>query len=190
MRGDRASSLPVLMYHYVGDQENSIAVSRALFEGQCRALAEKGKRGVGLAEAEAFLLHGEPLPKGSVLITFDDGYYDNYVQAMPLLARYGHKGTVFVVTQRIEAEDAPRVSLADALAGRIPVPEEVNFPVRPDALGYTVRRDVFCNRGELRAMASSGVIDVAAHSRGHFGVFTGPEYDGFCEPATRAAPFT
>ena len=189
MRGDRASSLPVLMYHYVGDQENSIAVSRALFEEQCRVLAEKGKRGVGLAEAEAFLLHGEPLPKGSVLITFDDGYHDNYVQAMPILARYGHKGTVFVVTQRTEAGETPRVSLEDALSGRAPVPEEVNFPVRPDSLGYTVRRDVFCNRGELRAMASSGVIDVAAHSRGHFGVFTGPEYDAFWEPGNQGRTF-
>ncbi len=189
MRSARAKSLPVLMYHYVSDQENSIAVPPALFEEHCRALAENGKRGIGLAEAEAFLLRGEPLPRGSVLITFDDGYCDNYLQAMPILARYGHRGTVFAVTQRIEPEETPRASLEDVLAGRAPVPEAVNHPVRKDALGYTVRRDIFCNRGELRALEASGVMDVAAHGRGHFGVFLGPEYEGFHRPGYQARTF-
>lgn len=184
-----AKSLPVLMYHYISRQEDSIAVSPEFFEEHCRVLADAGKRGVGLAEAEAFLRHGEPLPKGSVLITFDDGYYDNYLHALPILARYGHKGVMFMVSARTEEGDIPRVALADVLAGNAVTPETVDFPVRADALGYTVRQDVFCNRGELRVLEASGVMAVASHSRGHLGVFTGPEYTGFIRPGDQRRTF-
>ena len=99
-----AYSLPVLMYHYVSRFPGAIAVSPEHFEDQCRGMAEHGWRGIGLDEAEGFLLKGAPLPPRSLLITFDDGYLDNYVYAWPILRKYGHKGVVFAVTERMVAE--------------------------------------------------------------------------------------
>lgn len=96
-------SLPVLMHHYVSNYPNSIAMPPALFEEQCRVMAEAGWRGVGLDEAEAFLEKGEALPPKSCLITFDDGYLDNYVYAWPILKKYGHKGVIFAVAELMEA---------------------------------------------------------------------------------------
>lgn len=98
-----AYSLPVLMYHYVSRFPGAIAVSPEHFEDQCRGMAKHGWRGIGLDEAEDFLLKGAPLPPRSLLITFDDGYLDNYVYAWPILRKYGHKGVVFAVTERMEA---------------------------------------------------------------------------------------
>ena len=80
------------MYHYVSSFPGAIAVSPEHFEDQCRGMAKHGWRGIGLDEAEAFLLKGAPLPPRSLLITFDDGYLDNYVYAWPILRKYGHKG--------------------------------------------------------------------------------------------------
>jgi peptidoglycan/xylan/chitin deacetylase (PgdA/CDA1 family) len=37
------------------------------------------------------------LPSKPVLLTFDDGYTDNFTYALPLLKQYNMKGTVFVV---------------------------------------------------------------------------------------------
>ena len=108
-----AYSLPVLMYHYVSRFPGAIAVSPEHFEDQCRGMAEHGWRGIGLDEAEAFLLKGAPLPPRSLLITFDDGYLDNYVYAWPILRKYGHKGVVFAVTERMEAGKKCRPTLAD-----------------------------------------------------------------------------
>lgn len=91
----KTESLPVVTYHYVNNGNVKLNTPPSHFEDHCRVLAENGWRGVRLDEAEAFLLHGESLPRKSVLLTFDDGYLDNYVYAWPILRKYGHKGVIF-----------------------------------------------------------------------------------------------
>ncbi|WP_034637468.1 polysaccharide deacetylase family protein [Desulfovibrio cuneatus] len=184
-----AKSLPVLMHHYINNSVNTITVPPAVFEEQCRTMQEHGWRGVSLAEAEAYFIDGEPLPVKSALITFDDGYLDNYAYAMPVLQRYGHKGVMFAVTARLAEASAPRYSLEDALAGNVPPLTELHDPVQPDALGLPTRTDVFCNKAEVHAMHKAGVLAVAGHSRYHRSVFLGEEYTGFVEPAEQSRTF-
>lgn len=184
-----AKSLPVAMYHYVNDNPGAITVSPACFEEHCRVMAEQGWRGISLAEAEGFLLHGEPVPEKSLLITFDDGFLDNYLHALPALHTYGHKGVVFAVSGRLEPGEEPRVSLAELLAGRAGDHPHVRRPLRKNAHGFTVRTDIFCNHAEVRAMEASGSIAVASHSHGHMGVFTGPEFTSFVSPGNRGRTF-
>ena len=172
-----AYSLPVLMYHYVSRFPGAIAVSPEHFEDQCRGMAEHGWRGIGLDEAEGFLLKGAPLPPRSLLITFDDGYLDNYVYAWPILRKYGHKGVVFAVTERMEAEKKCRPTLADVWEGLPPSSlPPVDAPMHDTPFGYQVRRDMFFSWEEARHMESSGVMAVAAHSARHLAVFAGPEW--------------
>ena len=165
------------MYHYVSRFPGAIAVSPDQFEDQCRGMAEHGWRGIGLDEAEAFLLKGAPLPPRSLLITFDDGYLDNYVYAWPILRKYGHKGVVFAVTERVEAEKKCRPTLADVWEGLPPSSlPPVDAPMHDTPFGYQVRRDMFFSWEEARHMESSGVMAVAAHSARHLAVFAGPEW--------------
>ena len=172
-----AYSLPVLMYHYVSRFPGAIAVSPEHFEDQCRGMAEHGWRGIGLDEAEGFLLKGAPLPPRSLLITFDDGYLDNYVYAWPILRKYGHKGVVFAVTERMEAEKKCRPTLAEVWEGLPPSSlPPVDAPMHDTPFGYQVRRDMFFSWEEARHMESSGVMAVAAHSARHLAVFAGPEW--------------
>ena len=172
-----AYSLPVLMYHYVSRFPGAIAVSPEHFEDQCRGMAEYGWRGIGLDEAEGFLLKGAPLPPRSLLITFDDGYLDNYVYAWPILRKYGHKGVVFAVTERMEAEKKCRPTLADVWEGLPPSSlPPVDAPMHDTPFGYQVRRDMFFSWEEARHMESSGFMSVAAHSARHLAVFAGPEW--------------
>ncbi|MDR1686452.1 MAG: polysaccharide deacetylase family protein [Desulfovibrio sp.] len=187
MKRTGAKSLPAAMYHYVNCRAGAITVSPARFEEHCRALAENGIHGVGLHEAENFLLNGENLPEKSLLITFDDGFFDNYLHALPLLHKYGHRGAVFVVTARI-AEGPARVSPEELKAGRVPPFPEACLPVEQGAEG-SVRRDVFLNSGELRAMDTDGTLTPASHGRGHYGVFLGPEYSGPFLPRSLSRTF-
>lgn len=190
-----AKSLPVAMYHYVRSYPG-ISVPVAIFEDHCRIMAQNGWRGIGLDEAENFLLGRGRLPKKSFLITFDDGYLDNYVYAWPILRKYGHKAVIFAVgdsvsqATRENAGSGPRPTLENVWSGRLKMEDlpDLDSPMQRDALGYETRRDLFMTWGEAGIMEKSGVIAVAAHSMRHQGIFTGHEYDGFQKPGARPYP--
>ncbi len=190
-RTRQAGSLPVLMYHYVNRHAGAITVSPEHFEEHCREMAENGWRGVGLDEAEAFLMRGESLPPKSVLITFDDGFLDNYVYAWPLLRRYGHKGVIFAVTERLLRETTVRPSLSDVWEGRISLRDlpPVNDVMRRRPSGYEMREDLFLSWEEARLMERSGTIAVAAHSARHLAVFAGREWSEVHRPGPRSNTF-
>lgn len=179
------------MYHYISRHPDSIAVSPELFTTHCEALARSGWRGIGLDDAERYFLHREPLPPKSCLITFDDGYLDNYVYAWPILEKYGHQGVIFSVSGKVEPGDTARPTLADVWNESI-APEalpRVDAPFIRHSCGYEIREDTFFNWEEARRMERSGVIRVASHTHGHQGVCITSEYDGFFLPGRRTRTF-
>lgn len=189
MKKHIAQNLPVAMYHYVNRWPGGITLSPEGFEDHCKTLAERGWRGIGLEEAEAFLIHGEPLPERSFLFTFDDGFLDNYLYGQPILHKYGHRGVVFAVSSRLERGEETRAALDAVLAGTAAIPPQVDRPLRTTAQGFTVREDVFLNHAEARLMDGRGIVRLASHSRGHFGVFTGPEFTDFVRPGDCSRTF-
>lgn len=78
-------------------------VSAADFEGQLRWLRRAGFRSVALGALDRIFAVGSRahLPRRPVVITFDDGYGDNYHHAWPLLKRFGFGATIFMVTDAI-----------------------------------------------------------------------------------------
>ena len=92
---DRAT---ILMYHSVGNRQDFFSVvSRETFEKQMAYLAGKKHPVVPLAELVRRLRAHEPLG-GSIALTFDDGYQDNYTTVFPLLKQYNFPATIFVTT--------------------------------------------------------------------------------------------
>lgn len=90
-------TLRVLMYHKVNDLwPNPTTVPTAVFDEQMRLLRELGYTPVTLDAVRDYYLEGAPLPRGAVLITFDDGYRDNLENAAPILQRHGYPAVVFV----------------------------------------------------------------------------------------------
>lgn len=202
MKKRRLKSLPVLMYHIISHDTSQTCVPPPAFEAQCRTLAKNGWTGVSLKEAEEFLVNGAPLPAKSFLLALDDGYLDNYVYAWPIMRKYGHKGVIFVVADRInEAQrhcaallpggDASRRTIEHVWNGEC-APEElppVDSRFSTDTLGFTVRTDPFFNWDEARRMERSGDMAIAGHSMRHNSVFTGPRYSGFARPGNRSRTF-
>ena len=171
-----ARSLPVLMYHYISRFPGATTVSPEHFEEQCRGMSEHGWRGISLEEAESYLLRGEAIPPRSLLITFDDGYLDNYVYAWPILQRYGHHGVIFAVTERLEKNLALRPTLADCWNNPATLLPPVDEPMHTHPAGFVERRDLFLSWEEARHMESSGVMRIAAHSARHLAVYAGSEW--------------
>jgi peptidoglycan/xylan/chitin deacetylase (PgdA/CDA1 family) len=100
-------SLPVLMYHRIDRPTKGLpALTRALtvapadFAAQMTWLSGHGYHAVTQRQVFAALVHGRALPAKPVLVTFDDGYRDVTVHAVPVLARLHMPATAYVITDR------------------------------------------------------------------------------------------
>jgi peptidoglycan/xylan/chitin deacetylase (PgdA/CDA1 family) len=94
------NGIPVLLYHHVGDGRDmpNLTVSAAEFDRQIGALYSRGFRAIPLDDLLAYMRgEGVKLPDKPVVITFDDGYTDNYTDALPILKKYGFDAAIFMV---------------------------------------------------------------------------------------------
>ena len=94
--GDPA--LRILTYHRVNASHpgDRLSVPPDTFARQMETLARSGRLVVGLERAVAALRGEAELPRGAVVITFDDGWKNQFKYAVPLLKKYGFTATFFV----------------------------------------------------------------------------------------------
>lgn len=104
----RSVYVPILMYHYLSvPPENAdiyrrdLSVSPELFAAHLDRMIAEGYTVIPLRDLVAHLLQGTPLPPKAVVITFDDGYRDNYEHAFPLLRERNLPATFFLVMEFI-----------------------------------------------------------------------------------------
>jgi peptidoglycan/xylan/chitin deacetylase (PgdA/CDA1 family) len=100
----RTARVPILMYHHVGDLppgadaiRKSLTVSQDLFNAEMKFLADQGYTTIHIADLINYLQTGAPLPAKPIILTFDDGYDDNYTNVFPTLKDFGFAGTFFVI---------------------------------------------------------------------------------------------
>ncbi|MFX0197032.1 MAG: polysaccharide deacetylase family protein [Candidatus Hodarchaeota archaeon] len=151
-------AIPVLMYHSVGKtipgwNWSFLTLPAHLFAEHLRWLRKSDYRTADLAELCAHVSGEVLLPPRSVVITFDDGYLDNWTYAAPLLSHYGFKATVFVNPEFVDPRDIIRPTLEDVWAGRITESEL-------EARG-------FMSWAELKKINDAGVFSVQSHLMSH-----------------------
>ncbi len=137
--------VPILMYHKVGApvharEDTFLNVSTESFERQMRALDRLGYRAVTFAQAVSILRSGQPIPRRTFAITFDDGYSCVGDSAAPILARFSFAATVFVVSGAAGGENS-----WDAASGR---------PVLP-LMGWDRLRDLAAHGWEMAGHTST-----------------------------------
>ncbi len=100
-----AGRVPVLMYHYIGNNPNPadkardrLSVTPVNFAAQMDYLAQNGYTPLGLNDLSAGLSGQTALPAKPVVLTFDDGYVDFYANAFPILRSHGFRAVVFIPT--------------------------------------------------------------------------------------------
>ena len=94
---------PILGYHRVGPVKGDHVptVSAHAFERQLSFLTRHHVHVATLDEVVASLDRGEPFPRRSVVITFDDGYEETYTVAWPLLQRWKLSATLFIAPAEV-----------------------------------------------------------------------------------------
>ena len=85
-----------LMYHNVLIEGKTGIISKKEFEDHMEYI--KNMKSYKMEELEKL---NYKLPKNSILITFDDGYKNNYTNAFPILKKYGIKATIFLNTRYV-----------------------------------------------------------------------------------------
>ncbi|MEE4277032.1 MAG: polysaccharide deacetylase family protein [Halieaceae bacterium] len=95
----------ILMYHMISEHRagakfNKLRVPPRCFEEQLRWLQRSGWHFALMSE----LLGDDALPEKSVILTFDDGYADNLIEADPIMQRYGARATLYLVEDRFDRD--------------------------------------------------------------------------------------
>jgi peptidoglycan/xylan/chitin deacetylase (PgdA/CDA1 family) len=103
--------VPILMYHRVsacvsGSRHPEISVSPQRFADQLAALRALDCSVVPLSAYVAYRRGEAPLPPRAVVLTFDDGYLDNYEHAFPILQAFGCGATIFLVSSLLGGTNA------------------------------------------------------------------------------------
>lgn len=105
-----SSALTILGFHHIApDKEaetyfpNNMWVTKlSTFEEEMKYLYDHGYHTLTLDEVYAWKKEGKPLPKKSVVLTFDDGFLSTIHYAEPILKRYGFQGSVFAIASDIK----------------------------------------------------------------------------------------
>jgi peptidoglycan/xylan/chitin deacetylase (PgdA/CDA1 family) len=101
----RQVEIPILTYHYIGNNPNpedkrreSLQVTPDKFEEQMKYLSENGYHTIDFDRLFAVLSGQAILEPKSIILTFDDGYIDFYVNAYPILSQYNLHAVSFIPT--------------------------------------------------------------------------------------------
>jgi peptidoglycan/xylan/chitin deacetylase (PgdA/CDA1 family) len=92
----------ILLYHSVGWPEESVGryiTESRRFRWQMALLNWLRYRVLSMEEYLRYRIEHQLPPSRSILITFDDGYADNYALAYPILRRHGFAATIFLVSR-------------------------------------------------------------------------------------------
>ena len=132
--------IPILMYHSISKDasgENEYTISSARFEEDLKWLRSNGYTTILTSQLVSYVSGGDRLPDKPVILTFDDGFANNYLYAYPLLQKYNMKAVIALIG-----------SESDISSGDI----------------YRNPNHGNLNWGEVAVLARSGSVEFANHS--------------------------
>jgi len=129
----------ILMYHSVSYNKVFFTVKPENFRRQMDYLYQNKYNVISLSELINFLKNKKEIPQKTVVLTFDDGYEDNYFNVFPILKGYNFPATIFLATGFIEKE----------------IPNSAKIPLK--TLDWR----------QIKEMHNSGLINFKPHTVNH-----------------------
>ncbi len=132
--------LPIIMYHSIlkdSARHGEYVISPDELESDLKYIKENGFTTVTTEELITYTNGGAELPEKPIMLTFDDGYYNNYLYLFPLLKKYNCKAIIGVIGTYSQ-----------------------QYTETPDTNAYYAH----CTWENLNEMLDSGLVEVANHS--------------------------
>ena len=151
--------IPVVYFHSVGNKNNLGAKSflTSTVENSERFFRYVSGNYTSLTLKEYYDLRNHKISgiRNPIVLTFDDGYLDNWLFAFPLLKKYSLKATIFVSPDFVDKRNGIRSDFSES---------------------------GFLSWDEMRIMESSGLIDIQSHTMTHTKYFISDIISGFHHP--------
>ena len=165
--------VPVFMYHSVGIYHPDwlwkfLTLEYRIFDQQMAVLKKNGCNSITLGELYDHMENGAALPKNPFVLTFDDGYADNWIAVAPILRKYGFTGTVYVNPEFVDPSEQCRPTLEDLWAKRVSIDD---IPWKG-----------FLSWPEMKKLEKEGILDIQSHAMSHTWYFSGPKLVDFQYP--------
>jgi peptidoglycan/xylan/chitin deacetylase (PgdA/CDA1 family) len=166
----------VLMYHSVSPYDEDpyeATITPKRFERHMRWLRGRRLRGVSMAELLSARADGRG--RGLVGLTFDDGYQDFLIYAMPILQRYGFTATTFVLAGRLGGQnewDRPGPEKALLTADQVCQAAQSGMEIGSHGLDHVSLPEADDTRLSAETVRSRVILEE----------LTGQQIRGFCYP--------
>lgn len=98
----QTSKIPILTYHSIDESDSVISTGRETFRRQMKFLREAEYNVVSLKKLAEGLNENVKFSSKTIVLTFDDGFRNFYIEAFPILAECDFTATVFLVTEYCE----------------------------------------------------------------------------------------
>ena len=95
---EQGIAVPIIMYHSIlKSKTGTYIVSPDKLEEDLKYISEKGYTTITMTDLIEYVYNDVKLPEKPIIITFDDGYYNNYIYLVPLLEKYDMKAVISIV---------------------------------------------------------------------------------------------
>lgn len=97
--------IPIIMYHGILKDKNALndyVISPDVLESDLKYFNDNGYTTVTVYDLIDYIYADKALPEKCVMLTFDDGYYNNYKYAFPLLKKYECKAVISPIAKQCE----------------------------------------------------------------------------------------
>ena len=90
--------VPIIMYHHIR-QGNSgkNSITPAEFESDLKYLRKNNFNTITMTQLIDYVYKNTPLPENPIILTFDDGYFNTYKYAYPILKKYDMKIVLSII---------------------------------------------------------------------------------------------
>lgn len=90
--------VPIIMYHSIlKSRSGKYVTSPEKFEEDLKYIKEHGYTTITMTDLIEHVYNDAKLPEKPIIITFDDGHYNNYYYVVPLLVKYDMKAVISIV---------------------------------------------------------------------------------------------